>query len=490
MVEYPHMIVRTRMAPSPTGEYHPGHIRTVLYNLALAKKYDGKFILRMEDTDRGRFVEGASERILSVIKDYGLYWDEGPEVSGPYEPYFQSQRLPLYKKYAEELIKSDSAYYCFCSKERLEEVKKLQQEQKLPTTKYDRHCRNLKKEEVEKKLHEGVSYVIRQKVPENIFITFHDEVLGDISVNSNDIEDGVLLKSDGFPTYHLAVVVDDHLMEITHVMRGCDWIPSTPKHVLLYRAFGWDLPKYIHLPNLKEVGSNKKLSKRFGSTEALEFLQEGYLPEAMLNFLMLIGWNSGTEKEIYSLEEFIKEFSVEKLHKTDLVAFDREKLLWTNAYYIRQLSVNTLYEKLIAWEKKFNKPYASNFDKEKVFKVLELIKERLRKFSEFEELTKYFFEEPEMDSTLIHKFIKNEELVKKIVGEYIKLYDAINDENWNKEELDKLSHEKMNELCLSPKEVFMTLRVAVSSREATPPLFDTLEILGKKVVLSRLRKYI
>ncbi|MFA6981917.1 MAG: glutamate--tRNA ligase, partial [Patescibacteria group bacterium] len=233
-------MVKTRMAPSPTGEYHIGHIRTVLYNWAFARKNGGKFLIRIEDTDRTRYVEGAPDRILSVIKDYGFDWDEGPV--------FQSDRLPIYQEYALQLVSSGHDYYCFCTPERLEELKVSQQEEHLPKVKYDRKCLNLTPQEIEQKLKDNISYVIRLKVPDNEIISFDDKVFGRISVSSEDLDDQVLLKSDGFPTYHLGVVVDDHLMDVTHVMRGNDWLPSTPKHILLYKAFGWDLPEYIHLP--------------------------------------------------------------------------------------------------------------------------------------------------------------------------------------------------------------------------------------------------
>src|SRR3990172_924239 len=304
--------VRTRMAPSPTGEYHIGHIRTLLYNYAFAKKEKGDFILRIEDTDRERYVEGASERILDVIESYGLGWDEGPRVGGPHEPYFQSQIL----------LDRGAAYYCFCTQERLEKMREEQKAQGVVSTKYDRLCLKLDESEIGRNLKEKLPHVIRMKVPDNKEVAFNDLVDGDISFPSYDIDDQVLIKSDGFPTYHFAVVVDDHLMEISHVMRGNDWISSTPKHVLLYQAFGWGMPYFAHIPNLKEMGAGRKLSKRFGAVAAQEFLNEGYLPEAVLNFLMFLGWNPGTEKEFYNLEEFIIDFSIDKIHKTDLVAFD------------------------------------------------------------------------------------------------------------------------------------------------------------------------
>jgi len=295
------MKIRTRLAPSPTGEIHVGSIRTLLYDYALAKKSGGELILRIEDTDQNRYVEGSVERMLKVIKDYGLNWDEGPEVGGPHEPYFQSQRLGIYKKYAMELVEKGKAYYCFCDEERLKNLREEQKENGH-VSKYDKFCLGLKKEDIEKNLKSGKPYVIRLNVPQNEEIEVDDLVLGKLSFPSKDLDDQVLIKSDGFPTYHLAVVVDDHLMEITHVLRGREWLPSTPKHVLLYKYFGWEIPKFVHLPLLRETDSTKKLSKRTGSVSALGFLQEGYLPEALLNFMMFLGWNPGTEKEIYSLE--------------------------------------------------------------------------------------------------------------------------------------------------------------------------------------------
>ena len=480
--------VRTRTAPSPTGESHIGHIRTVLYNFALAKKNKGHFILRIEDTDRGRYVEGAVDRILNVIGDYGLSWDEGPRVGGPYEPYFQSQRLEIYKKHARELVEKGHAYYCFCSQERLNDVRKKQQEQKLPTTKYDRYCRNLSKEEADKKLANGDLYVIRQKIPDDATVTFHDEVLGDVSINSNDIEDGVLLKSDGFPTYHLAVVIDDYLMKITHIMRGCDWIPSTPKHVLLYKAFGWELPKYIHLPNLKEIGGNKKLSKRFGSTGANEFLAEGYLPEAVLNFLMLIGWNSGTEKEIYSLDEFINDFSLERVHKTDLVAFDREKLLWYNGYYIRSLSTKELFNRLLSWSVKYEQDLGiDGYSHDYAIKVLALLQDRIKTLSEFSQLTGYFFGNLKQDKKIISRFTKSEQIAKNILNDF---YNVLSTVEYRKDVLDSECHRLIDQKGYKTKEAFMTLRLALTGVEATPHIFDVIEVLGKEETLKRIKFYL
>jgi glutamyl-tRNA synthetase len=482
------MQVRTRMAPSPTGEYHIGHIRTVLYDYALARQQKGKFIIRIEDTDQTRFVEGATERILDVIKDYGLDWDEGPRVGGPYEPYFQSERLDIYKKYALELVEKGHAYYCFCTSERLEKIRQDQRDQKLPVTKYDRFCLNLSKEEIAQKLESGIPYVIRQKMPTDEVVSFHDEVHGDVSVNTNDVDDQVLLKSDGFPTYQLAVVIDDHLMQITHILRGIDWIPSTPKHVLLYRAFGWDIPKHAHLPNIKELGGSKKLSKRFGAVMALEFLQEGYLPRALLNFLMFLGWNPGTEKEIYTLSEFIKDFSLERLQKTDLVAFDREKLAWYNGHYIRNTASGPLWHEIKSWARKFDISLTASNDDAHNVKVLDLVKERMKVLSEFNNLTHYFYNDPEVDLAKLVSYAGDENRSKEIIKSFVELFEKASDSDWVVKNIDEESHKMIAEKGYKPKEAFMTLRFVTTGESATPPIFDILGLLGKETTLRRLKK--
>lgn len=480
-------MIRTRIAPSPTGEFHVGHIRTLLYNYALAKNAGGTFVVRIEDTDRERYVPGAVEKILEIIKDYGLSWDEGPIIGGPHAPYVQSERLDIYKKYSQELVEKGAAYYCFCTSERLDEMRAKQRELGYAATRYDRHCRDLTKDEVDTKLASKMPFVIRLKVPKDKKITFKDEVLGEMSFDSNEIDDQILLKSDGFPTYQLAVVIDDHLMNITHVMRGIDWLPSTPKHVLLYQAFGWEFPKHIHLPNLKEVGENKKLSKRHGSVAALEFLQEGYLPEAVLNFLMLLGWSPKVEKEIMTVSEFVKEFVIDRIHQTDLVAFDRQKLLWLNGAYIRNMAVADLYDRLLAWSKKFNVDLRLGvFDRTYVEKVIALTQDRLKLLSDFPILSNYFFTEPGIDVDLLVKQSKDTSKCQEILINFITAIKIITD--WTKENLETAGHKMLTDNDYKPKEAFMTIRVAVSGVEATPPLFDTLEVLGKDVVLKRLEK--
>lgn len=456
--------VKTRMAPSPTGEYHIGHIRTVLYNWAYARKMKGTFMIRIEDTDRNRFVEGATDRILQVIKDYGLNWDEGP--------YFQSERLDIYKQYAEELIDKGAAYRCFCTPERLDEMRAEQRAQGRPTTKYDRKCLSLSKEEIEQKVANKESYVVRLKMPDNKVISFDDIALGKIEYNSDDIDDTVLLKSDGFPTYHLAVVVDDHLMEVTHVMRGNDWLPSTPKHIVLYEAFDWEKPVYIHLPNLKELGGTKKLSKRNGPVSAREFLLEGYLPEALLNFVMLLGWKPGSDQEVYSLDEFVDKFELEKISKTDLVAFDRSKLRWMNSEYIKNLSKEDFAKKIADF-------YNNKYESEIVSKVFELVKERISTLKEFESLADFYFDNNfKIDNTSLSEDDKKHISSAKTALENV--------DSWALDDINNALMAEVERNGYKTGKFFMSLRLAITGKTVTPPINDSLVILGKDETLRRL----
>lgn len=481
--------IRTRMAPSPTGEYHIGHIRTVLYNYAFAKKHSGNFIIRIEDTDRERYVDGAQERILKVIKDYGLSWDEGPDVGGNYGPYVQSESLSRYSEYAKKLVEKGAAYYCFCTKEELAESRKKQQEKGYARTMYEGTCRNLNQDEIQKNLEEGKPYVIRLKIPKDKKIGFHDVVYGNLEFDSNEIDDTVLLKSDGYPTYHLAVVIDDHTMKITHIMRGNDWLPSTPKHILLYQALGWEAPQYVHLPNLKEKGENRKLSKRFGSVYAEDFLKEGYIPEALINFLMFLGWNPGGEEEIFSLDEFVEKFDLKKIHKTDLVAFDRDKLLWMNGYYLREMSSEELWKKILLWSEKYEIDlHTKNSAHDYNLKVVSLIQERLKVLSEFVGLTHYFYSNPLPAEDLLFKYVSSKERGKEILKGFYDLYLSLDPKNWTSVYLEKNSHLFIEQNGYKPKEAFMTLRVAVTGEKATPPVFDILEVLDKEVVIRRIEK--
>lgn len=324
---------RVRFAPSPTGYLHVGGLRTALFNYLFAKKNNGTFVLRIEDTDRNRFVEGAVDNLISALKWAGLEFDEGPEIGGNFGPYMQSHRLDIYKKYAEELILKGKAYYCFCSPERLKKLREEQEKQKLPQVKYDKHCLHLSESEVAKNLAEGIANVVRLNVESDKTIQFDDIVRDYVEFESNNVDDQVLIKGDGFPTYHLANVVDDHLMKITHVIRGEEWLSSTPKHVLLYDAFQWERPIFVHLPLLLNP-DRSKLSKRQGDVAVEDYRDKGYLKDALINFVALLGWNAGDDKEFYSIEELIESFSLERVNKAGAV-FDLQKLNWLNAEHLR-----------------------------------------------------------------------------------------------------------------------------------------------------------
>ena len=329
--------VRTRFAPSPTGYMHVGNLRTALYAYLMAKSQGGTFILRIEDTDQERYVEGAVDIIYNTLKEAGLYWDEGPDIGGPVGPYVQSERMPMFKKYAEQLVESGHAYYCFCDKDRLEEVRVLQKASGI-VPRYDGHCRNLSKEEVAEKLAAGIPYVIRQKMPTEGTTSFHDEVYGLITVDNDTLDDQVLIKADGMPTYNFANVVDDHTMGITHVIRGSEYLSSTPKYNLLYEAFGWEIPTYIHCPPVMK-NATEKLSKRNGDASYQDLVAKGYLPPAIVNYLALLGWAPKGEQEIFTMEELKKEFSVSGISKSPSI-FDNQKLDYINAEYIRRLPLD------------------------------------------------------------------------------------------------------------------------------------------------------
>ncbi len=396
--------IRTRFAPSPTGLVHIGSLRTALFSFLYARHFSGKHILRIEDTDQTRQVPGALENLLNAMKTTGIEFDEGPQMEGnsviergDFGPYTQSKRLELYQRHAKELIEKKFAYYCFCTQERLDEVRKEQTALKKPPM-YDRHCRNLGAEEIEKKLAESSHKVVRQAIPLEGKTIVKDLIYGEITFNNEVLDDQVILKSDGFPTYHLAVVVDDHYMQISHVIRGEDWINSTPKHVLLYQSFGWQATEFAHLPNI--LNENKtKLSKRQGDVSVEDFLKKGYLPQALVNFVALLGWNPKTEQEFFSMKELIEQFDLAKVNKAGAV-FDIRKLDWVNGHYLR----NKPTEELVSLSKPFWAEAGidvSKFDNRYLGAVIDLEKERLKKLSELPESTKYFFVEPDYDPKIL-----------------------------------------------------------------------------------------
>ncbi len=473
----PHMhtqSVRTRMAPSPTGEIHVGSMAILLKNYAYAKKHGGSFLLRIEDTDQERKVEGAVERMLATIKAYGLTWDEGPDCGGPFAPYVQSERLDIYRKYAEQLVENHKAYYCFCSRERLEELRDAQRAAQTPP-KYDKHCRFLSSEEVAHKRAAGESCVIRLAVPENQTITFNDVIRGEISFASSEIDDQVLIKSDGFPTYHLGVVVDDHLMEISHVLRGEEWISSTPKHIVLYTAFGWEPPVYAHIPVFLNPDGKGKMSKRKGTVSAQFFLDQGYLPEALLNFFMILGWSRSDQREIMTLAEYIEAFDPKDMSPKSVV-FDLQKLDWINGMYIRSLSPDQLLAKLTSF-------IPEVFPKDKITAVLPLVFERLSKLSDFTELTTFVYQSDVPTLDLLTKKATPELVAQQLAETKAVLADL---KSWSVTSIETALRSLQENNDWKKKQYFMMLRVACTGKPITPPLFETMAIIDRAEQLARL----
>lgn len=460
--------IRTRIAPSPTGFPHIGTIYQVLIDYAYAKKYHGKFILRIEDTDRNRLVEGAEDVIYDSLSWFGLTPDESPLLGGPFAPYRQSERLPIYAQYAEELLKKGHAYYCFCTRERLEEMRKKQEQDHKPPM-YDKHCTLLSQDEIKQKLSENIPHVVRMDIPENEKIIVNDLLSGVIEFDSNVIDHQVIIKSDGFPTYHFGVVVDDHLMEITHVFRGKEWISSTPKHVLLYQYFGWKMPVHAHLPLILNADGKGKLSKRHGHASVEYYRKQGYLSEAVLNYLSNIIWNHPDGKEIYSLNEFIETFELETV-TSQAPRFDLQKLDWVNKEYIKALSIEEFYKRLIEFDTSI-----AELPKEKVMIILPLINERMKTLSEFWNLAGFFFKE-------VTEFEKP--LDKQLVS---KLSEVLTHTDWTHDAMEQVVRALCESLKQKPKDVFMMLRLAVTGKTVGPPLLESLEVLGKEQTLKRLQ---
>ena len=486
--------VRVRMAPSPTGFMHVGSLRTALYDYLFAKHHKGVFVLRIEDTDQTRLVEGAVENFVETLHDFGMNPDEGPiwvdgkvVEKGEYGPYTQSKRLDIYKKYADELIVKKAAYYCFCTPERLQELRQSQEAQKL-APKYDKHCLNLSDEEIHKRIDSGEKHVVRMNVPKDQNISFTDLVYGEITISSNDVDDQVLLKSDGFPTYHLAVVVDDHLMKITHVLRGEEWLPSTPKHILLYSAFGWEVPQHVHLPLLLSK-AKKKLSKRDGDVAVSEFLAKGYLPEAILNFVAFLGWNPKTEQEVFSLPELVEAFAAEKINKSGAV-FDLEKLDWLNGLYIRQIALPELQKKVEPFLKQANLN-VENFPDEFIQEILKMERERLKKLSEIGERVNYFFIEPQYAGELLIWKKSDKEATHKILQAVYSHVQEIPADKFQKEFLETEIKKFLAENNIGTGDALWPLRICLSGLEASPSPFEIMGAFGvlpngKDTILNRI----
>lgn len=470
--------VRTRIAPSPTGYPHIGTIYQGLFDYVYARKFHGQFLIRIEDTDQSRKVDDAESVIYEALEYYGLTPDEGPKYGGNVGPYRQSERLKIYHQHVLQLIESGHAYYCFCTPDRLDQVRKAKQTAGLPPM-YDQHCRHLDPKEAHTRA-QTQAHVIRLKVPADTTITFTDLIRGDISFDSNLVDDQVLQKSDGFPTYHLAVVVDDHLMQISHIVRGEEWISSTPKHILLYQAFGWDIPPLIHLPLLRNP-DRSKISKRHGHTSAFWYRDQGYLVEAVINFMASRVWNHPAGKEVYGIDEIIKYFKFEDMHIQGPI-MDLDKLNWLNGQWIRSLSD----DQLIARLKPFQDPKLSD---SLLTTILPLIKDRLVILSDLPSLTHYFITSPTIDHQALIKISKmDSSQLKSYLSQVIQALNQT--QPWDAQTLETHLRQLQEKLLLKAKPAFMTLRLALTAETATPPLFDVMSVLGKSEVANRLIKII
>ncbi len=479
--------VRVRFAPSPTGYLHVGGARTALFNYLFAKHTGGTFILRIEDTDRTRFVSGALAEIYQSLSWLGLAWDEGPVAGGSCGPYVQSERLDLYVKYAQDLLVRGRAYRCFCSPQRLEEVRTAREKAKM-TTGYDRHCRGLAKEEEDRLLSDGKPFVVRLKVPRNRTVTFTDMIRGRIEYKTEVLDDLVILKTDGFPTYHLANVVDDHEMVISHVLRGDEWISSTPRHVLLYEAFGWTPPLFAHLPVILD-STGGKLSKRKGAASVMDYKNRGILPEALFNFLALLGWapGGGDEREKMTKAEVAESFSLEKISPKAAV-FDEKKLDWMNGMYLAESSAERIAADVCGlWKEKGLIDADRNETDEYLIAVIRLFKDRSKRVTEIADNSVYFFKDPiQFEEKASRKYFKPEtgllfsELLEKFEGATI----------FGAKELDGLFHEYASRTGISLGDLVHPTRLAISGVSFGPGLFEMMELLGRETVMRRMKRSI
>ena len=473
------MQVRTRFAPSPTGFLHLGGLRSALYGYLFARKNKGSFILRIEDTDQERFVEGATQVIYDTLRDCGMNWDEGPDVGGAYGPYIQSERKDLYLPYARQLVESGHAYYCFCTKEELEERRQAA-EARGEVFKYDKHCLHLSREEVQKKLDAGVPWVIRQNAPTEGETSYHDEVFGDMTFPNDSLDDMVLIKQDGMPTYNFANVIDDHLMGITHVMRGMEYLSSTPKYNLLYQAFGWKIPAYIHMPPVMR-DEHHKLSKRDGDAYYSDFIAKGYLSEAIINYLALVGWNPGTDQEFFSMDELIDAFDVHRINKAPGI-FDVNKLTWFNAEYIRRLAPEKYLEMVTPWFDRVLAGKGINYPR-----LAELMQDRTEIFSQVPDMVAFLGKLPDYSAELYtHKKMKTNPAIALASLEMIRpVLEGISD--WSETVIHDTVMAAIAEAGLKNGAVLWPLRIAISGQASTPGgAIEIAWLLGKEETLRRL----
>lgn len=475
------MEVRTRFAPSPTGYMHIGNLRTALYEYLIAKSQGGKFILRIEDTDQERQVEGAVDVIYNTMRMTGLKHDEGPDIGGEYGPYVQSERMGMYMDYAKELVEKGEAYYCFCTKERLESLKESNAEG-AAFAKYDRHCLGLSKEEVQAKLDAGEPFVIRQKMPDSGTTTFSDVVYGDITVENTELDDQILMKADGFPTYNFANVVDDHLMHITHVVRGSEYLSSTPKYNLLYKAFGWEPPVYVHLPAVMR-DAHHKLSKRHGDKSFEDLVREGYVVEAIVNYIALLGWSPSGTQEIFSLKELEENFDMAGLSKSPAI-FDIKKLTWMNSEYLKAMD----FDKYYALAEPKLKEALGDTDLD-LKKIAALLQKRLETLNDIPGLVEFFKTLPEYGTELYtHKKMKtNDEIALSSLEAALPVLENL--EDWNTTSIHDALMALVGELGIKNGQLLWPIRTALSGEPTSPGgAMELADILGKEESLRRIRK--
>ena len=475
------MEVRTRFAPSPTGYMHIGNLRTALYEYLIAKSQGGKFILRIEDTDQERQVEGAVDVIYNTMRMTGLHHDEGPDIGGEYGPYVQSERMGMYMDYAKELVEKGEAYYCFCTKERLESLKESNAEG-AAFAKYDRHCLGLSKEEVQAKLDAGVPFVIRQKMPDSGTTTFSDVVYGDITVENTELDDQILMKADGFPTYNFANVVDDHLMHITHVVRGSEYLSSTPKYNLLYKAFGWEPPVYVHLPAVMR-DAHHKLSKRHGDKSFEDLVREGYVVEAIVNYIALLGWSPSGTQEIFSLKELEENFDMAGLSKSPAI-FDIKKLTWMNSEYLKAMD----FDKYYALAERKLKEALGDTDMD-LKKIAALLQKRLETLNDIPGLVEFFKTLPEYGTELYtHKKMKtNDKIALSSLEAALPVLENLAD--WNTTSIHDALMALVGELGIKNGQLLWPVRTALSGEPTSPGgAMELADILGKEESLRRIRK--
>lgn len=469
-------MVRTRFAPSPTGFMHIGNLRTALYEYLIAKSNNGKFILRIEDTDQERFIEGAVEFIYKTLETAGIKHDEGPDIGGEYGPYIQSERKNDYMTYAKKLIEKGEAYYCFCTKERLENIKQNSQDE---IKKYDRHCLSLSNDEIQKNLDNNIPFVIRQKIKEGT-TTFHDEVYGDITVDNNTLEDQILIKSDGLPTYNFANVIDDHLMNITHVIRGSEYLSSTPKYNLLYEAFNWEIPKYIHVPPVMK-NANEKFSKRDADASFQDLIDRGFLPEAIVNYVSLLGWAPPENKEIYSLDDLIKVFNIKGLSKSPAI-FDIVKLEWMNGEYIKKIDSEKFYEMALPKLKQYIKRENINLKT-----VAGFVQTRINMLDDISNLVHFIDNLPDYSTDLyIHKKMKtNEEISLKSLKDIKTIFE--NTQDWSNDNLYNIMVNYASENNIKNGQILWPVRTALSGKPSSPcGASELAELLGKEDTINRI----